>query len=60
MADDAPPLTETEEREIEERSPPKAKVVHAAVAQQGEDELDRPAARDELPGAAAGCAGAPR
>jgi formate/nitrite transporter FocA (FNT family) len=54
MADDAPPLTESEEREIEERSPPKAKVVHAAVAQQGEDELDRPAGSLFWSGVAAG------
>src|SRR3954467_2469752 len=54
MAEDPPPLTETEEREIEERSPPKAKVVHAAVAQQGEDELDRPAGSLFWSGVAAG------
>lgn len=54
MADDQPPLSEAEEREIEERSPPKAKVVHAAVAQQGEDELDRPTASLFWSGVAAG------
>jgi formate/nitrite transporter FocA (FNT family) len=42
MSEDPAPPSEDEEREIGERSPPKAKVVHAAVAQQGEDELDRP------------------
>ena len=54
MADDQPPLSEAEQREIEERSPPKAKVVHAAVAQQGEDELDRPMASLFWSGVAAG------
>lgn len=42
MAEEPPPLSEAEEREVEERSPPQAKVVHAAVVKQGEDELDRP------------------
>jgi formate/nitrite transporter FocA (FNT family) len=56
MAEEKPPLTESEEREIEERSPPKAKVVHAAVAQQGEDELDRPMASLFWSGVAAGFA----
>jgi formate/nitrite transporter FocA (FNT family) len=43
MAEDQQPhLSEDESREVEERSPPKAKVVHAAVAKQGEDELERP------------------
>jgi formate/nitrite transporter FocA (FNT family) len=54
MAEDEPALSETEEREIEERSPPKAKVVHAAVAQQGEDELDRPMGSLFWSGVAAG------
>jgi formate/nitrite transporter FocA (FNT family) len=54
MAEDAPPLSEAEEREIEERSPPKAKIVHAAVAQQGEDELDRPVGSLFWSGVAAG------
>jgi formate/nitrite transporter FocA (FNT family) len=54
MADDDPPLSEAEEREVEERSPPKAKVVHAAVAQQGEDELDRPMGSLFWSGVAAG------
>ena len=35
-------LNESEEREVEERSPPRARVVHAAVIKQGEDELERP------------------
>jgi formate-nitrite transporter family protein len=61
MADDAAPgeethLSEAEEREVEERSPPKAKVVHAAVVKQGEDELERPAASLFWSGLAAGIA----
>lgn len=35
-------LSDRESQEVEERSPPKAKVVHAAVVKQGEDELERP------------------
>src|SRR3954469_12608231 len=54
MAEEPPPLSDTEQREIEERSPPKAKVVHAAVAQQGEDELDRPMVSLFWSGVAAG------
>ena len=54
MAEDAPPLDEAEQREIEERSPPTAKVVHAAVSLQGEDELDRPASSLFWSGVAAG------
>jgi formate/nitrite transporter FocA (FNT family) len=54
MAKEIPPLSEADEREIEERSPPKAKVVHAAVAQQGEDELDRPVGSLFWSGVAAG------
>lgn len=54
MAEEPPPLSEAEQREIEERSPPKAKVVHAAVAQQGEDELDRPVGSLFWSGVAAG------
>jgi formate/nitrite transporter FocA (FNT family) len=57
MAEDqAPPLTEDEEKEVEERSPPKAKVVHAAVVKQGEDELERPAGSLFWSGLAAGIA----
>src|SRR3954468_1915762 len=57
MAEDQPPpLTEEEEKEVEERSPPKAKVVHAAVVKQGEDELERPAASLFWSGLAAGLA----
>ena len=37
----APP-NEDEEREIAERSAPEARIVHAAVSKQGEDELSRP------------------
>ena len=53
---DAHPLTETEEKEVEERSPPTAKVVHAAVSKQGDDELDRPAQSLFWSGVAAGLA----
>jgi formate/nitrite transporter FocA (FNT family) len=56
MADEVPPLSEAEEREIEERSPPQAKIVHAAVAKQGEDELDRPLGSLFWSGLAAGIA----
>ena len=35
-------LDEEEKKEVEENSPPAAKVVHAAVSRQGDDELDRP------------------
>jgi formate-nitrite transporter family protein len=56
MADEPPPLSEAEEREVEERSPPQAKVVHAAVAKQGEDELDRPTGSLFWSGLAAGIA----
>ena len=54
MAEDEPPLDEAEEREVEERSPPEARIVHAAVARQGEDELDRPIASLFWSGVAAG------
>lgn len=52
----SPPLSEIEEREVEERSPPKAKVVHAAVVKQGEDELERPLGSLFWSGLAAGIA----
>src|SRR4051812_403669 len=42
MKDDQRNLSEVEQREIQERQPPSAKVVHGAVAAEGEDELDRP------------------
>ncbi len=35
-------LTEEEEKKVQQNSPPAAKVVHAAVAKQGDEELDRP------------------
>jgi formate/nitrite transporter FocA (FNT family) len=54
MAEDQPHLDEEEQREVGERSPPKAKVVHAAVVQQGEDELDRPMSSLFWSGMAAG------
>jgi formate/nitrite transporter FocA (FNT family) len=57
MTEDAPPpLSETEEREVEERSPPKSKVVHAAIVQQGEDEMERPIGSLFWSGLAAGIA----
>lgn len=43
MTDHETNLNAEERREAEERSPPAAKVVHAAVSKQGDDELDRPA-----------------
>jgi formate/nitrite transporter FocA (FNT family) len=55
QADD-PSLSETEEREVEERSPPRARVVHAAVIKQGEDEFERPAGSLFWSGLAAGIA----
>jgi formate/nitrite transporter FocA (FNT family) len=54
MAEPTPHLNAEESREAEERSPPKAKVVHAAVLQQGEDELDRPMGSLFWSGVAAG------
>jgi formate/nitrite transporter FocA (FNT family) len=56
MADEMPHLSEEEEREIDERSPPTAKVVHGAVVKQGEDELERPAGSLFWSGLAAGIA----
>src|SRR4051795_8684266 len=57
MAEDAPqPLNEVEEQEVEERSPPTARVVHAAVVKQGEDELERPIGSLFWSGLAAGIA----
>lgn len=44
MADTKQGLTSQEEAEVEEHSPPPAKVVHAAVSKQGDDELNRPTA----------------
>lgn len=37
-------LSEAEQDEAEERSPPAAKIVHAAVSRQGDEELNRPSA----------------
>lgn len=51
-----PSLSESEEREVEERNPPRARVVHAAVIKQGEDELERPAGSLFWSGLAAGIA----
>jgi formate/nitrite transporter FocA (FNT family) len=54
--DEPPHLDEAQEREVEERSPPEAKVVHAAVSKQAEDELDRPMGSLFWSGLAAGIA----
>ncbi|HEU0097346.1 MAG TPA: formate/nitrite transporter family protein [Allosphingosinicella sp.] len=54
--DEPPPLDEAQEREVEERSPPEAKVVHAAVSKQADDELGRPAGSLFWSGLAAGIA----
>lgn len=51
-----PPLDEAQEREVEERSPPEAKIVHAAVSKQAEDELGRPVGSLFWSGLAAGVA----
>ena len=56
MAEDPPPLSETEEQEAEERTAPRARVVHAAVIKQGEDELERPTGSLFWSGLAAGIA----
>src|SRR3954471_8810994 len=56
MSDQPPPLSESEEQEVEERSPPRARVVHAAVIKQGEDELERPVGSLFWSGLAAGLA----
>jgi formate/nitrite transporter FocA (FNT family) len=42
MDDPTQTLTVTEKQEVEDHSPPAAKVVHAAVSKQGVDELARP------------------
>lgn len=49
-------LDHEEQKEAEERSPPSAKVVHAAVVKQGDDELDRPTRSLFWSGVAAGIA----
>jgi formate/nitrite transporter FocA (FNT family) len=57
MAEDHDPsLSEAEAQEAEERSAPKAKIVHAAVSKQGEDELARPTTSLFWSGVAAGVA----
>jgi formate/nitrite transporter FocA (FNT family) len=56
MAEEPPPLSPEEEQEAEERSAPRARVVHAAVIKQGEDELERPAGSLFWSGLAAGIA----
>ena len=42
MADPTDNLTEDERQQVDDHTPPLAKVVHAAVSKQGEDELARP------------------
>jgi formate/nitrite transporter FocA (FNT family) len=42
MPDQKKTLTPDEREKVEENSPPAAKVVHASVSKQGEEELDRP------------------
>jgi formate/nitrite transporter FocA (FNT family) len=56
MSEEPPPLSESEEQEVEERSPPRARVVHAAVVKQGEDEFERPTGSLFWSGLAAGIA----
>lgn len=56
MPEEPPPLSDAEEQEAEERSAPRARVVHAAVIKQGEDELERPTASLFWSGLAAGIA----
>lgn len=47
-------LTPEQHDEVEQRSPPESKVVYAAVAKQGDDELDRPTSSLFWSGIAAG------
>lgn len=42
MPDNEKTLTPDEQEKVEENSPPAAKVVHASVSKQGDEELDRP------------------
>jgi formate/nitrite transporter FocA (FNT family) len=56
MEQERPHLTEQEEKEVEKRAPPKSKIVHAAVVQQGEDEFERPTSSLFWSGLAAGIA----
>ena len=42
MAEHESNLTEEEKQQVEDHAPPPAKVVHASVSKQGDDELDRP------------------
>jgi formate/nitrite transporter FocA (FNT family) len=51
-----PVLSAREEEEIEERSPPRPALVHAAVVKQGDDEMERPAGSLFWSGIAAGIA----
>ena len=43
MAEHESSLSEQQKQQVEDHSPPAAKVVHAAVSKQGFDELERPA-----------------
>lgn len=56
MNDDHTPDPAEEQEEAEERAAPPARVVHAAVAEQGEDELNRPVRSLFWSGLAAGFA----
>jgi formate/nitrite transporter FocA (FNT family) len=56
MSEESPPLSDAEEQEAEERSAPRARVVHEAVIKQGEDELERPTGSLFWSGLAAGIA----
>jgi len=56
MPQERPHLTDLEEQEVEERAPPKSKIVHAAIVQQGEDEFARPSSSLFWSGLAAGIA----
>ena len=56
MADDEERLDENETRDVEERSAPRARIVHAAVVRQGKDELERPLSSLFWSGVAAGIA----
>jgi formate/nitrite transporter FocA (FNT family) len=56
MPDESPPLSQAEEQEVEERSAPRARIVHAAIVKQGEDELERPTGSLFWSGLAAGIA----